>query len=188
MNVSSQSEIQRLKGVAAATHGVLFLGTPHRGSGSATIGKHAYRIARLATKRPNIKLLRSLEKNSDTLKSISNRFRSTQQKWDIKISSFYEDREVRKYFLFHSLIVDNESAQIGHVGEEVSSMPKNHRDMTKFTSIEEVGFDRVSSQLQRWVKEMTGKFEAKGEFLLSFASIHTSSSVVRSCLQGIARH
>ncbi|TVY15310.1 Protein SERAC1 [Lachnellula arida] len=162
LNISSQSEIQRLKGVAAATHGVLFLGTPHRGSGSATIGKHAYRISRLATKRPNIKLLRSLEKNSDTLKSISNRFRSTQQKWDIKISSFYEDREVRKYFLFHSLIVDNESAQIGHVGEEVSSIPKNHRDMTKFTSIEEVGFDRVSSQLRRWVKEMQGKFEANG--------------------------
>ncbi|TVY44095.1 Vegetative incompatibility protein [Lachnellula occidentalis] len=163
LNISSQSEIQRLKRVAAATHGVLFLGTPHRGSGSATIGKHAYRIARLATKRPNIKLLRSLEKNSDTLKGISNRFRSTQQKWDIKISSFYEDREVRKYFLFHSLIVDNESAQIGHVGEEVSSIPKNHRDMTKFTSTEEVGFERVSSQLRRWVKEIKGKFEADGE-------------------------
>ncbi|TVY33775.1 hypothetical protein LSUB1_G007295 [Lachnellula subtilissima] len=126
------------------------------------MGKHAYRIARLATKRPNIKLLRSLEKNSDTLKSISNRFRSTQQKWDIKISSFYEDREVRKYFLFHSMIVDNESAQIGLVGEEVSSIPKNHLDMTKFTSGEEVGFDRVSSQLRRWVKESKGNFEANG--------------------------
>ncbi|TVY26816.1 Protein SERAC1 [Lachnellula hyalina] len=162
LNISSQSEIQRLKGVAAATHGVLFLGTPHRGSGSATMGKHVYRIARLATKRPNIKLLRSLEKNSDTLKSISNRFRSTQQKWNIKISSFYEDREVRKYFLFHSMIVDNESAQIGHGEEEVSSIPKNHRDMTKFTSAEEVGFDRVSSQLRRWVKEIKEKSEANG--------------------------
>jgi hypothetical protein len=121
------------------------------------MGKHAYRIARLATKRPNIKLLKSLEKNSDTLKGISNRFRSTQQKCDIKISSFYEDREVRKFFLFHSLIVGNESAQIGHPGEEVSSIPKNHREMTKFMSLEEVGFERVSSQLRRWVKDIKAK-------------------------------
>jgi hypothetical protein len=88
------------------------------------------------------------------LKGISNRFRSTQQKWDIKISSFCEDREVRKYVIFHSLIVDNESAQIGHPGEEVSSIPKNHREMTKFTSLEEVGFDRVSSQLRRWMNDI----------------------------------
>jgi hypothetical protein len=133
----------------------LILGTPNRGSGPATIGKHAYRIARLAGKRPNIKLLRSLEKNSDTLKSISNRFRSTREKWNIKISSFCEDREVRSFFFFHSLIVDNESAKIGNVGEEVSSIPKNHREMTKFTSSEEVGFNRVSSQLRRWVKEIS---------------------------------
>jgi hypothetical protein len=157
LNIASHSEIERLKSVASATYGISFLGTPHRGSGSATIGKHAYRIARLATKGPNIKLLRSLEKNSDTLKGISNRFRSTQQKWDIKISSFYEDREVRKYFVFHSLIVDNKYAQIGHAGEEVSSIPKNHREMTKFTSLEEVGFERVSSQLRRWVKDIRAK-------------------------------
>jgi hypothetical protein len=160
LNIASQSEIERLRGVASSTFGISFLGTPHRGSESATIGKHAYRIARLATKRPNIKLLRSLEKNSDTLKAISNRFRNTQQKWDIKISSFYEDREVRKFFIFHSLIVDNESAQIGHPGEEVSSIPKNHREMTKFTSSEEVGFDRVSSQLRRWVNDISVKSQA----------------------------
>jgi len=160
LNIASHSEIERLKNLVSVTYGISFLGTPHRGSGSATIGKHAYRIARLATKRPNIKLLRSLEKNSDILKGISNRFRSTQQKWDIKISSFYEDREVRKFFLFHSLIVDNESAQIGHPGEEVSSIPKNHREMTKFTSSEDVGFDRVSSQLRRWVNDISHNSQA----------------------------
>jgi len=130
-------------------------GTPHRGSGSATIGKHAYRITRIATKRPDVKLLRSLEKNSDTLRGVGNRFLSTQQKWNIKISSFREERETRKFFLFHSLIVDSESAKIGHVGEEVSSIPKNHQKMTKFISPSEVGFDRVSSQLQRWTKAIS---------------------------------
>ncbi|KAH8745131.1 hypothetical protein F5882DRAFT_446468 [Hyaloscypha sp. PMI_1271] len=176
LNIASHSEIERLKNLAAVTYGISFLGTPHRGSGSATIGKHAYRIARLATKRPNIKLLRSLEKNSDTLKGISNRFRSTQQRWDIKISSFYEDREVRKFFLFHSLIVDNESAQIGHPGEEVSSIPKNHREMTKFTSPEEVGFDRVSSQLRRWVNDISNNSQAY--CLSSLENSHTRTRYI----------
>ena len=45
--------------------------------------------------------------------------------------------------------------------------------MTKFTSAEEVGFDRVRSQLRRWVKEIKGKSEANGECLVFFALIHT---------------
>jgi hypothetical protein len=59
--------------------------------------------------------------------------------------------------------VDNESAQIGHAGEEVSSIPKNHREMTKFTSSEEVGFDRVSSQLKRWVIEINNNYHRSGQ-------------------------
>jgi hypothetical protein len=66
------------------------------------------------------------------------------------------------YFLFHSLIVDSESAQIGHPGEEVSSIPNNHREMTKFTSLEEVGFERVSSQLRRWVNDIKAKSQISG--------------------------
>jgi hypothetical protein len=154
LNISSQSEIERLKYIAPGTYGIIFLGTLHRGSDSASIGKHAYRITRLATKQPNIKLLRSLEKNSDTLKGITSRFLNTHKKWGIKVSSFREDREVRKFFLFHSTIVDAESARFGHVEEEVSSIPKNHREMTKFASPTEIGFERVSSQLRRWVKAM----------------------------------
>ena len=64
LNRSSQTEGTRLKNIAPATYGVLFLGTPHRGSKSASMGRLAYNVTVAATRRPNLKLLQALERNS----------------------------------------------------------------------------------------------------------------------------
>lgn len=75
LNQSSQTEGTRLKEIAPATYAVCFLGTPHRGSNTASIGKVAYQIKVVATKRPNLKLLQALEKNSETLDRVGDAFR-----------------------------------------------------------------------------------------------------------------
>lgn len=51
-------------------------------------------------------------------------------------------------------IVDSDSAKIGDSKEEVSSIPSDHSNMTKFESSRDIGFRRVSSQLRRWVREI----------------------------------
>ncbi|KAL9597451.1 MAG: hypothetical protein Q9219_005143 [cf. Caloplaca sp. 3 TL-2023] len=116
LNQSSSTEGTRLKEVVATTYGVVFLGTPHRGSSTATLGKIAYQITVLATRRPNIRLLQGLQKHSDIL-----------------------DR-----------VVDSDSAKIGHAREEYGTIPADHRNMTKFKGLDDVGFRRVSAQLRQW--------------------------------------
>lgn len=59
MNTSAATEGTRLKHVAPATSAICFLGTPHRGSTSASLGKIAYEITRITTRRPNTKLLQA---------------------------------------------------------------------------------------------------------------------------------
>ncbi|SLM40835.1 Ankyrin repeat-containing domain [Lasallia pustulata] len=152
LNESSQTEGTRLKEIAPATYAVCFLGTPHRGSSSASIGKLAYQIKVVATKRPNLKLLQALEKNSETLDRVGDSFRQTLLKQKIYIYSFREEKETRKCLWFSSIVVNADSAKIGDATEEVGSIPANHSDISKFATASDIGFKRVSSQLRRWIE------------------------------------
>lgn len=77
MNTSSRARGNGFKVVVPAVYGILFLGTPHRGSKSASIGKRGISITKAAARRPNEKLLKALEKNSDTLEQTNDRFLHT---------------------------------------------------------------------------------------------------------------
>ena len=104
LNQSSSTEGTRLKEVVAATYGVVFLGTPHKGSSSASLGKIAYHITELATRRPNIKLLQGLERHSEVLTRIGDSFLQTVLKYELSIYSFREERETRKYVVFNTMV------------------------------------------------------------------------------------
>jgi hypothetical protein len=155
MNISSETRGNRFKIVAPVVHGILFLGTPHRGSRSASIGKIAYQITKAAARRPNEKLLQALERNSDTLDQINNSFLQTLEKHpNLNISSFREEKETRKFLLFSTIFVEADSARIGLAREELNSIPENHRNMAKLCSSEDIGFKRVSAQIRRWIQSL----------------------------------
>lgn len=154
LNQSSQTDGTRLKIIAPATWGIVFLGTPHRGSKLASIGKIAYGVTVAATRRPNLRLLQALEKNSETLDRIGSSFRQTLLKFNIQIYSFREEKETRKYIIFNAMVVDSDSAKIGDGREEVGSIPENHSEMTKYATVSDIGFQRVSAQLCRWVEQI----------------------------------
>jgi hypothetical protein len=83
----------RYKQIHTATTGIIFLGTPHRGSGVANLGQVAALIAGAAV--PgwqvfNRGLLKSLEKDNDNLFQTSNRFANICA--GMRIHSFYETR------------------------------------------------------------------------------------------------
>ena len=154
LNQSSQTEGTRLKTIAPATYGVLFLGTPHRGSKSASIGKLAYNVTVAATRRPNLKLLQALERNSETLDRVGDSFRQTVLKLGIKLCSFREEKETRKWLVFNTMVVEPDSAKIGDGKEEIGSIPENHRGMSKFASISDLGFKRISAVLRTWIDDI----------------------------------
>jgi hypothetical protein len=155
VNTSSGARGNRFKVVVPAVYGILFLGTPHRGSKSASIGKMAFQITKAAARRPNEKLLQALEKNSDTLDQINDHFLQTLEEHNhIAISSFREEKETRKFLFFSTIVVESDSARIGLAREELNSIPTNHRDMAKLSSLEDIGFKRVSAQIRRWIQSL----------------------------------
>src|SRR3981189_2914952 len=63
-----------LRSILRKTAGVRFLGTPHRGSPTATLGKVAFEASKISLTSTKIRILRALEVNSESLENISNEF------------------------------------------------------------------------------------------------------------------
>lgn len=104
INQSAETAGNERKLLAPLTYGILFLGTPHRGSSTASLGEVAYGIRTAVTKMPNLNLLRALRKNSPMLQQISDAFSQNQSRFNIQIASFHEELETRKFLFFATTV------------------------------------------------------------------------------------
>ena len=92
----------RFAHIKTATFGIIFLGTPHRGSPQARLGQIVANLARIAFKNPQTHLLKSLEKDSHELDALSEEFANLHN--ILKIVSCYEQKETEISY-FKKLIV-----------------------------------------------------------------------------------
>ena len=65
---------QILGQIFSDTHGVIFFGTPHRGSSKATLGELAATIAKISFRQPNSQLLQTLQPGSGILEDQRDQF------------------------------------------------------------------------------------------------------------------
>ena len=75
-----------------STAAIIFLGTPHRGSGYAGIGETVTKAAKLILRESNSNLVRSIDYNSEILSNIHEEFRKMITAKDIHLHSFHESR------------------------------------------------------------------------------------------------
>ncbi|OCL02223.1 hypothetical protein AOQ84DRAFT_229435 [Glonium stellatum] len=155
LNQSSTARDHR-KRVVESTHGIIFLGTPHRGSDAASYGKIAFTLTKVfASQNANTKLLRALEKSSEVLERITKSFYETWNQHDeMQIYSFHEEKDVTKLGIFHMRIVSPECAKIGHVNELTGSIPEDHMHIAKFRGPSDPGFVRIRNVLINWAGEI----------------------------------
>ena len=133
--------------------GIVFMGTPHRGSWMANWA--ATPVRALGIFRPtNKSLLEILETENQFLEAIQRDFLSMlrhqlEQGKAIEITCFFEELPT-----FESItVVRKESAILEGYGHY--SIHATHADMVKFASAEETGFRRVSGELLRWQESIT---------------------------------
>ena len=106
INISRTTEGTAVNGIAPATSGICFLGTPHRGSRTATIGKIAFQITRAAGQKPDTKVLHALERNSEVLDMIADSFDQTLVKYaNLRIHSFHEEKLTKRWLPILSIMV-----------------------------------------------------------------------------------
>lgn len=140
--------------ILSATEGVLFLGTPHKGSQMATVARAAFGMSKLFLKSPNIKILRALEEQSDVLERISWGFGQILASGRIRVHSFREELDTGGIN-----IVSAQSAIIGYFHETRGHLHASHRNMAKFYSLDDTNFRRVQAVLERWLAEIQAEQE-----------------------------
>ena len=77
--------------IFSATRGIIFLGTPHRGSGLSSLAKVAASVAQVALQTVNDNLIRDLERDSQTLDRIRDSFSRILARHTFTLWSFVEE-------------------------------------------------------------------------------------------------
>ncbi|EKG10098.1 hypothetical protein MPH_12697 [Macrophomina phaseolina MS6] len=137
--------------------GVVFLGTPHRGSATATpaelfgnifnVAWHASGAA-LFTRGVSTDLLKALKQNSSELLDIAKSFKARSS--SLSIATFYEKAITEP---LGSVVVDESSAVIGVAHERSSPLFADHREICRFESEKSGNYKHVLASLQQIAEE-----------------------------------
>ncbi|KAI9808253.1 MAG: hypothetical protein M1825_004710 [Sarcosagium campestre] len=134
----------RYQSIKDATLGIIFFGTPHRGSDKATYGKVLATVAQFMSHRPPPRLVAALQTNSDVLLRLTSDFRF--QLPDYQVYSFFELRPMKGH---STLIVEKHSALLETNHEEQIPVDADHSAMCKFETEADDTFEKVYKRVKR---------------------------------------
>jgi protein SERAC1 len=146
--VCRASNEQRLAAVLESTVGIVFMGTPHKGSELAKWG------SRVATylqhiRKVNKKIVETLKVKSEVLASVEQDFQQLllkpEHKEKTRIFCFYEEIAIP----FVGTIVPKESAILAQYSN--ASIHANHMDMARFSSEADNGYLSICGVLKDWI-------------------------------------
>lgn len=150
--LSRNSPEPHLRGIFDCTKGIVFLGTPHRGSWMADWARIPAAALGIV-KSTNKSLLKILETDDAYLQSVQDRFWSMvreQQKAgrDLEVTCFFEELPLSGV----GKVVSKDSATLESYN--AISIHANHSNMVKFSSVDDNGFKRLLGELIRWESQI----------------------------------
>ncbi|KAF8857418.1 hypothetical protein BDZ45DRAFT_551002, partial [Acephala macrosclerotiorum] len=121
--------------VFQSTRGIIFMGTPHSGSGLATLG-HMFAKYLNIIWHTNSSIVGVLQQESVVLTAVQQQFQQLLHKPDVSISvyCFFEEKAV----VGLGIIVSEQSAVLH--GYSNQAIPANHMNMTKFSGRNDAGY------------------------------------------------
>jgi hypothetical protein len=154
--------------IYSCTAGVVFLGTPHRGSDKVGLAKLVSNVAKVAFRQPNNNLVHNLDEDSDALERQRDSFTSISK--DMPLVCLFEELPtgiglVSFQFpfpaccLFLEQIVPQRSACLDGFLVETGSIPANHMDMCKYANDSDIGYQRTSRHIITLVEDATPRVE-----------------------------
>ena len=130
--------------ISDSARGIVFLGTPHRGSDLAKWLGTLTAITSAAARTPNPAFVRTLQANSADLLKVSQDFQSLAKEY--AVVSFYEEHINR---VLGRLVVDKLSAVMGLPHEEVMPLGGDHQAMCRFVGPGDPRFNPVWRAIRR---------------------------------------
>ncbi|KAL8653122.1 MAG: hypothetical protein Q9226_003975, partial [Calogaya cf. arnoldii] len=119
------------------TRGIVFMGTPHRGSDKTGYADLISKIASAALRQPNRKLVEVLKQDSDVLEAQRGSFSAISK--DMPIACIYETVPVKGI----GIQVPEYSACMDGFYVEREQIEANHMEMCKFNDPDDIGYRRT---------------------------------------------
>ncbi|RSL37906.1 hypothetical protein CEP53_015375, partial [Fusarium sp. AF-6] len=188
LDLSRSSPEPHLMKLESSTIGLVFMGTPHFGADKAKWGSFCATMLGMV-KKTNKSIVQILNPESEMLASIQKRFhevlRLRQAKGQpLNITCFYEEMPLPVF----GTVVDMKSAILQ--GYSAYGIHATHTGMTKFKDVLDKGYEDVSGELLRWVKDaretVTATPELQEECLhcLYFDGLDSRQEVIGNPLEG----
>lgn len=132
------------------TLGIMFLGTPHRGSDVAFWGTLLAKLADVVTLGPiRTQVLEDLKRKSDMLGAICSQFIERSESLHL-IFSIYERQRTKAA---SGLVVEEDCAVIGLPNEVPISIEADHRSMCKFSDMISETYQMISDCIMEMVED-----------------------------------
>lgn len=164
------------------TSGIVFLGTPHRGSSSANLALTLAKIVRVGpgALRVHQDLLRELQRNSSQVDEINQQFAHVVVE-SLSIGSFYETRDTKHF----GIIAERSSAILNLPSEICISLDANHAQLSKFEGSDDTNYKKVLNLIVHFRKIALLADEPLDEPLNKFLAPFSASQSRESLSQWI---
>lgn len=147
---SSSSAEDDLLNIVESTAAIVFLGTPHRGSPEfAAIGESLRSIVSSLGMETTPANLDALGLKTTDLERAQEAFSTIWNKYDFRVKTFQESLSMTGIG-FGSLgnkIVPDHSSLIGDVRERAETLQANHKDMSRYSGLEDPNYRKVGGEL-----------------------------------------
>ena len=151
------NKTQHLRSVFVSTYGILFLGTPHKGSDLADWGSRLESICSAILPRKLIdtqpQLVDALKTHNETLQNIDRQFIQLVSRFHIYFFHEGKPTDLKGTLRY---IVNEESASPNIQDVERASIQQDHSHMCKFEDDSAPGFDLVTEAIQRYASQALG--------------------------------
>lgn len=148
------------KDMISQTYGIVFLGTPHRGSNLAQSLNNILK----ATPGGSKIYVSELEKGSTSLQDINEQFKHISG--DLALVSFYESLKTTIASGFKTFIVEKESAVLEYKNETSKPLDADHHGLSKFRNPDDPNYRNVRNILRVLVKRVKERSMTLPEFRL----------------------
>ncbi|KAF8245685.1 hypothetical protein K440DRAFT_603397, partial [Wilcoxina mikolae CBS 423.85] len=168
---------EEYRSILPATRGIIFLGTPHRGSKFASLGEIARRVAAAVllvdTKNP---LLQKLQVNNSSLNLLQRDFSVMLKDSTFGIHSFQEAQGLSGVSGLNGKVVEDESSAIGDAAEYTVTINANHMDMCRFANREDDGYRKVEPAIRKYIRDIEKQAEMQKQKELEQSAWESSAS------------
>ncbi|KAL1985939.1 hypothetical protein VTN96DRAFT_7204 [Rasamsonia emersonii] len=154
--------------ICAATYGIAFFGTPHRGSPFARFGAIIAKITRTILRNPSNTFMTALKQNELYASELFSNFQQLVKSY--QFLSFYETRSFKNL----GLVVDKTSATLNlpDSRETQIALDADHKNICKFASALDENYKQVSRNIVHMANCATKAFEEQ--------SLETNGAILKT--------